>query len=68
MAKYNNTSPYFETEEFANYLDILNPRTLTADSDDQVYTVERTYAYRPDLLAYDLFFLPIIFPSKKLPL
>ncbi len=58
MAKYNNTSPYFETEEFANYLDILNPRTLTADSDDQVYTVERTYAYRPDLLAYDLYGSP----------
>tara|TARA_X000000950_G_C13832790_1_gene626930 strand:+ start:697 stop:996 length:300 start_codon:yes stop_codon:yes gene_type:complete len=58
MAKYNNTSPYFETEQFANYLDILNPRTLTADSDDQVYTVERTYAYRPDLLAYDLYGSP----------
>ena len=58
MAKYNNTSPYFETEEFANYLEILNPRTLTADSDDQVYTVERTYAYRPDLLAYDLYGSP----------
>ena len=58
MARYSNTSPYFETEEFANYLDILNPRTLTAETDDQVYTVERTYAFRPDLLSYDLYGTP----------
>ena len=51
MAKYSNTSPYFETREIADYLDILNPRTLTAEDDDQSYTIERTYAYRPDLLA-----------------
>ena len=58
MAKYSNTSPYFETEELNNYLDILTPRTLTADLDDQSYTVERTYAYRPDLLAFDLYGTP----------
>ena len=58
MAKYSNTSPYFETNEIANYLDILNPRTLTAEDDDQSYTIERTYAYRPDLLAYDLYGTP----------
>jgi|TARA_B110001454_G_scaffold214763_1_gene235063 hypothetical protein len=58
MAKYSNTSPYFETEEIATYLDVLNPRTLTAEDDDQSYTIERTYAYRPDLLAYDLFGSP----------
>ena len=58
MAKYSNTSPYFETREVADYLDILNPRTLTAEQDDQSYTVERTYAYRPDLLAYDLYGSP----------
>ena len=58
MAKYSNTSPYFETSEIADYLDILNPRTLTAEQDDQSYTIERTYAYRPDLLAYDLYGSP----------
>ena len=58
MAKYSNTSPYFETSEIADYLDILNPRTLTAENDDQSYTIERTYAYRPDLLAYDLYGTP----------
>jgi hypothetical protein len=58
MARYSNTSPYFGTTEFADSLDILNPRTLTAEADDQLYTIERTYAYRPDLLAYDLYGTP----------
>ena len=58
MAKYSNTSPYFETREIADYLDVLNPRTITAEQDDQSYTIERTYAYRPDLLAYDLYGSP----------
>ena len=58
MAKYSNTSPYFETSEISNYLDVLNPRTITAEDDDQSYTIERTYAYRPDLLAYDLYGTP----------
>ncbi len=58
MAKYSSTSPYFATEEFENSLDILNPRTITADGDDQIYTIERTYAYRPDLLSFDLYGTP----------
>ena len=58
MTKYSNTSPYFETDLKATYLDVLKPRTLTAEDDDQVYTIERTYAYRPDLLAYDLYGSP----------
>jgi len=58
MARYSSTSPYFGTTEFSDSLDILNPRTLTAEADDQSYTIERTYAYRPDLLAYDLYGTP----------
>ncbi len=58
MARYSNTSPYFATAEFADSLDILNPRTITAEQDDQSYKIERTYAYRPDLLAYDLYGTP----------
>ena len=58
MAGYSNTSPYFETEELTDYLDVLNPRTLTAELDDQSYIIERTYAYRPDLLSYDLYGTP----------
>ena len=58
MARYSNTSPYFATAELSDSLDILNPRTITAEQDDQTYKIERTYAYRPDLLAYDLYGTP----------
>ena len=58
MARYSNTSPYFATREFSDYLDVINPRTITAELDDQSYTIERTYAYRPDLLSYDLYGTP----------
>jgi len=55
MAKYSNTSPYFNTAENNVSLDFLNPRTITADLDDISYTIDRIYAFRPDLLAYDLY-------------
>ena len=58
MATYSPTSPYFKTSEVGNYLDVLNPRTIAAEGDDQIYTIERTYAYRPDLLAFDLYGSP----------
>ena len=58
MTKYSNTSPYFETDLKSTYLDVLKPRTLTVEDDDQSYTIERTYSYRPDLLAYDLYGTP----------
>ena len=58
MAKYSSTSPYFKTPQSANSLGVFVPRTLTSEDDDQSYTIERTYAYRPDLLAYDLYGSP----------
>jgi hypothetical protein len=58
MAKYSNTSPYFNTAQNNISLDFFTPRTITADPDDVSYTVDRIYAYRPDLLAYDLYGSP----------
>ena len=58
MAKYSNTSPYFTTPENTISLDFLVPRTITAEQDDVLYTIDRIYAYRPDLLAYDLYGTP----------
>ena len=58
MTKYSSTSPYFKTPQSANSLGVFIPRTLTSEDDDQSYTIERTYAYRPDLLAYDLYGSP----------
>ena len=58
MAKYSPTSPYFNTPQNDVNLELFAPRTITAEDDDQSYTIERTYAYRPDLLAYDLYGTP----------
>ena len=58
MAKYSSSSPYFATDQNNNNLEIFQPRIITAELDDQSYTIERTYAYRPDLLAYDLYGTP----------
>ena len=58
MARYSNTSPYFSTIQNNISLDFLTPRTITAEQDDVVYTIDRIYAYRPDLLAYDLYGTP----------
>jgi hypothetical protein len=58
MAKYSQTSPYFKTPQNDVNLGMFVPRTITSEPDDQSYTIERTYAYRPDLLAYDLYGSP----------
>ena len=58
MANYSNTSPYFATEQNLVSLDFFRPRTITAEPDDITYTIDRIYAYRPDLLAYDLYGSP----------
>ena len=55
MVSYSNTSPYYVTPENTISLDFFVPRPITAQEDDVVYTIDRTYAFRPDLLAYDLY-------------
>lgn len=56
MATYNSTSPWHTTPKSENqYLDILNIRPVPSADDDILYTVQPQYAYRPDLLAYDLY-------------
>jgi hypothetical protein len=58
MADYDSVSPYADTGKFGNYLDVLTPRTITANASDQVITINLTYQYRPDLLASDLYNTP----------
>lgn len=55
MAKYSSTSPWYKTPVTNNYLNILTIRPVSAESDDFFYHIEAQYAYRPDLLAYDLY-------------
>ncbi len=55
VASYKDTSPWKDTSITENYLGFLKIRTIPADMDDYLYTIESQYAYRPDLLSYDLY-------------
>ena len=55
MANYNATSPYFNTTYTQFYLDIMSDRPIPRESDDNIFTINQTYQYRPDLLAFDLY-------------
>ena len=55
MANYNATSPYFTTPYSQFYLDNMVNRPIPKENDDNLITLNQTYQYRPDLLAYDLY-------------
>lgn len=55
MAAYTTASPYFETGYVQFYLDTMINRPIPRLSDDQLFTINQTYQYRPDLLAFDLY-------------
>jgi hypothetical protein len=52
---YDSTSPYFETGYSQFFLDVMVNRPIPKEDDDLTFTINRTYQYRPDLLAYDLY-------------
>ena len=52
---YDSTSPYFETGYSQFFLDTMVNRPIPKEDDDLTFTINRTYQYRPDLLAYDLY-------------
>ena len=54
-AQYTSSSPWYNTQIKNNYLDVLSIRAVSAEKDDFLYTIQPQYAYRPDLLAYDLY-------------
>ena len=58
MAVYNSTSPYFTTPYAQFYLDIMTNRVIPKELDDQLFQINETYQYRPDILAFDLYDLP----------
>lgn len=55
MSNYNSTSPYYRTPITNNYLDIVNFISIPADNDDILFEITKTYEFRPDLLAQDLY-------------
>jgi hypothetical protein len=52
---YSKYSPYYSTNQNLGYLDVWNPVNIPALPDDILFTVTKSYEYRPDLLAYDLY-------------
>jgi alpha-L-fucosidase len=57
---YDATSPYFTTGYNQFYLDVMVNRPIPQESDDIKFTLNLTYQYRPDLLAYDLYGTPTL--------
>ena len=55
MADYTSTSPYFETGYSQFFLDVMVNRPIPKETDDLTFTINTTYQYRPDLLAFDLY-------------
>ena len=54
-AQYDATSPYFQTGYSQFFLDSLVDRPIPRQDDDLTFTINLTYQYRPDLLAFDLY-------------
>ena len=54
-ANYSATSPYFLTGYSQFFLDVMVNRPVPKAADDLLFTINTTYQYRPDLLAFDLY-------------
>ena len=55
MANYDASSPYYLTGYSQFFLDTMVNRPIPKQTDDQIFKINATYQYRPDLLAYDLY-------------
>ena len=55
MAIYDTTSPYYVTPYSQFFLDVMVNRPIPKETDDQLFLINETYQYRPDLLAFDLY-------------
>jgi hypothetical protein len=53
--QYDRNSCYFLTQFYGDFLDVSTFPTIPAESDDVIFTINKTYQFRPDLLAYDLY-------------
>ena len=54
-AQYSSTSPYKQTPLFGRFLDIAQIPAISRTLEDVLFTVNKTYQFRPDLLAFDLY-------------
>jgi hypothetical protein len=52
---YDRKSPYARTGIYGKFLDIANFPQVPKLADDVKFTINKTYQFRPDLLAFDLY-------------
>lgn len=52
---YSATSPYYQTGYSQFFLDTMVNRPIPKSADDILFTINTTFQYRPDLLAFDLY-------------
>lgn len=53
---YNKTSPYYSTGIFrTKFLDVIEWREVTKTANDVLYTIDKVFENRPDLLANELY-------------
>jgi hypothetical protein len=52
---YSSSSPYFQTQRFGIFLDVMVNRPFTKLADDVLYEIDKVYEFRPDMLAFDLY-------------
>jgi hypothetical protein len=55
MANYSSTSPYYITPYSQFFLDVMTNRPIPREASDNLFVINQTYQYRPDLLAFDLY-------------
>ena len=55
MATYSSSSPYYLTGYEQFYLAPMVNRPIPKLAADQLWEINQTYQYRPDLLAFDLY-------------
>lgn len=55
LVTYEKTSLYAKTDFFGNYLDVATFPDIPKLVDDVRLVINKTYQFRPDLLAFDLY-------------
>ena len=55
MSKYSSTSPYYATAYSDFFMDVMVDRPIPREADDNLFVINQTYQFRPDLLAFDLY-------------
>ena len=60
MATYDATSPDYLTPYSQFFLDVMVNRPIPKQNDDILFSINLTYQYRPDLLAFDLYSTPTL--------